>query len=290
MAIPTPETPAAAVKPKVWLITGCSSGLGNALAGAAAAAGHHVVATARRPETLDALRARFPDQVHVAALDVTNAAQARDAVEDAVGAFGRLDVLVNNAGYGLLGALEELSEEQIARNLDTNLMGPLRMMRAALPIFRAQRAGHIINIGAMAAVNAEMGFGVYGGAKAALETLSDALASEVSVLGIKVTVVIPGPFRTDFIGRSIDRAANPLPDYERTSGKFAAFLDKLDGAQPGDPAKAAAAILRIAAEERPPRRLFLGKFAYDKARAKAQQLLRELDSWEAIGLATDYLS
>ncbi len=273
---------------KVWLITGCSSGFGRALATAAAGAGHRVVATARKVASLEGLREQFPDTVHAAELDVTVASQIRDVVEDAVGVFGRLDVLVNNAGYGLLGALEELSEEQIARNFETNLWGPLRLMRAALPIFRAQRSGHIVNMGAMAAVNAEMGFGVYGGAKAALETLSDAVASEVSVLGVKVTTVIPGPFRTRFVGESIERAASPIPEYERTSGKFAAFLGKLDGSQPGDPDKAAQAILRIVGEDRPPRRLFLGKFAYDKTRAKAQSLVRDLDAWEAVGLPTDF--
>jgi NAD(P)-dependent dehydrogenase (short-subunit alcohol dehydrogenase family) len=273
---------------KVWLITGCSSGLGRALAEAAAAAGHRVVATARQTAALDTLKAPYGDSVHTTELDVTRPEQIRDAVEDAVGVFGRLDVVVNNAGYGLLGALEELSDAQIERNLSTNFFGPLRVMRAALPVLRAQGSGHIINIGAMAAVNAEMGFGVYGGSKAALDVLSDAVASEVSVLGIKVTVVIPGPFRTQFIGSSIERAAKPIAAYERTSGKFAAFLAKLDGSQPGDPAKAAQAILRIAAEDRPARRLYLGRFAYEKTRAKAQAMTRDLDAWPAAGLDTDF--
>lgn len=273
---------------KVWLITGCSSGLGRALAEAVAASGAKLMATARRPETLAALEEACPETVRTRALDVTRVQEIADVVEDTVAEFGRLDVLVNNAGYGLLGALEELEPAQIERNLATNFFGPLHLMRAALPIFRAQGSGHIVNISAIAAFSPEMGFSVYGAGKAALDALADSVASEAGVFGVRVTQVIPGPFRTDFIGRSLERAARSIAGYERTSGKFAAHLAKLDGQQPGDPAKAAQAILAVANAERPPRRLLLGKFAHQQYRRRLDALAREIAAWEAVGLAADF--
>jgi NAD(P)-dependent dehydrogenase (short-subunit alcohol dehydrogenase family) len=268
---------------KVWLITGCSSGFGLELARAVIAAGHRLMATARNTESIAHLKA---EGVEIGALDVTNPLACRDAVEDTVAYFGRLDVLANNAGQGLTGALEELSREDIERNLAVNYLGPLDLMRAALPVMRVQRSGHIVNIGAMAAVTGEMGFGAYGAAKAALELASEALASEVSPFGIKVTVVTPGPFRTRFI-QALARGGNRIADYDRTAGKFAAYLDKIDGQQPGDPAKAAQAILEAVAADRPPRRLLIGKFAHDKTRQKLQNWAKEIDAWEAVGLPTD---
>lgn len=273
---------------KVWLITGCSSGLGRALAETVAASGAKLMATARRPETLAELEPQYPETVRTRALDVTKTAGIADVVEDTVAEFGRLDVVVNNAGYGLLGALEELDAAQIERNLATNFLGPVHLIRAALPIFRAQQSGHIINISAIAAFSPEMGFSVYGAGKAALDALADSVASEAGVFGVRVTQVIPGPFRTDFIGRSLERAARTVPGYERTSGKFAAYLDKINGAQPGDPRKAAQAILAAARADRPPRRLLLGKFAHDQYRRRLEALGRELPASEALGLATDY--
>lgn len=250
-----------------------------------AASGANVMATARKLESIADLER---ENVRARALDVTDAAAIVDAVEDTVAEFGRLDVLVNNAGYGLVGALEELDERQIERNLATNFLGPLRLMRAALPIFRAQQGGHIVNISAIAAFSPEMGFSVYGAGKAALDALADSVASETSVFGIRVTQVVPGPFRTDFIGRSLERGARTVAGYERTRGKFAAHLEKIDGKQPGDPAKAAQAILAIANAERPPRRLLLGKFAHDQFRRRLEALGRDVAAGESTGLAADY--
>jgi len=273
----------------MWFITGTSTGFGRSLVVQALEAGAQVVATARKPESLDDLTARHPDALRVFALDVTDGAQVKAAVAFALEAFsGRLDVVVNNAGYGLMGALEEYDEAQIQRNLATNLLGPLAVMRAVLPALRAQKSGHIINMSAIAAFSNHPGFSVYGGAKAALEAASDALRDEVKPLGIKVTSVVPGPFRTDFVGRSMEDAAEHIAEYDPTSGKFAAYLHKIDGAQPGNPAAAARAIVQMVADGKAPTRLFLGKYALDTTRRKMAAIERELAEWEAVSLETDF--
>ena len=272
----------------VWFITGCSSGLGRALAQRVLARGHRLVATARRPETLADLVASNPDQCRVLALDVAVAAQIPTVVAQAAAAFGRLDVVVNNAGYGLVGALEEVSDEQIARSFETNFFGALRVMRAALPILRAQRRGHFVNISAAAAIANYPGFSIYGATKCALEGVSESLAAEVRPLGLKVTIVQPGPFRTDFISRSLERAPDRIADYDATSGKFLRFLETMSGRQPGDPDKAAEAVIAAVASENPPLRLVLGKYANEKARRKFVSAARELDAGSAAGLATDF--
>ena len=273
----------------VWFITGASTGFGRSLTVAALESGAQVVATARKPEALDDLAAEYRDTLRVFALDVTDGAQVKAAVASALAAFGgRLDVVVNNAGYGLMGALEECDEAQLQRNLATNLLGPLAVMRAVLPTLRAQKSGHIVNMSAVAAFSNHPGFSVYGGAKAALDAASDALRDEVKPLGIKVTSVVPGPFRTDFIGRSMENATQHIADYDPTSGKFAAYLHKIDGAQPGDPDAAARAIVQIVQGGKAPTRLFLGKYALDAARRKMTGIERELTEWEAVSLGTDF--
>jgi NAD(P)-dependent dehydrogenase (short-subunit alcohol dehydrogenase family) len=275
---------------KTWLITGCSSGLGRSLAERALAHGHRIIATARDVSRIDDLGAENPDRFRALTLDVTDAAQVKSVVEEATRAFGRIDVLVNNAGYGLVGALEELSDEQIARNFDTNFFGALALTRAVLPMLRAQKSGHIVNISAAAAIGNYPGFSIYGATKWALEGVSESLAAELKPLGIKVTIVQPGPFRTDFIARSLDRAATPIADYERSSGKFARFLASMDGKQPGDPQKAADAIIAAVDSAEPPLRLVLGRYATDKVRKKHAAAERELAAWEPIGAATEFSS
>ena len=273
----------------VWFITGASSGFGRCLTAQALKSGAQVIATARQPESLNDLTAQYPDTLRVFALDVTDGAQVKAAVAFALEAFsGRLDVVVNNAGYGLMGALEEYDEAQIQRNLATNLLGPLAVMRAVLPALRAQKSGHIINMSAIAAFSNHPGFSVYGGAKAALDAASDALRDEVKPLGIKVTSVVPGPFRTDFVGRSMEDAAEHIAEYDPTSGKFAAYLHKIDGAQPGDPDAAARAIVQMVADGKAPTRLFLGKYALDTTRRKMAAIEKELAEWEAVSLGTDF--
>ena len=273
---------------KVWLITGSSTGFGRSLAEAVLKHGDRLIATARKPEQLDDLVKQYPDTVKAMRLDVTQPQNVREAVDTAIKTFGRIDVLVNNAGYGLIGALEEVSDEQIQRNFDTILFGSINMMRAVLPIMRQQQSGHVINMSAIAGFSNELGFSIYGGAKFALEGVSEAVYGEVRPLGINVTIVEPGPFRTDFIGRSLDRAETSMEAYQDTVGKFLQFLNQIEGTQPGDPDKAAQVIIQVVNAENPPLRLVLGQYAYSKFRQKIEALTKELDEWEAIAANTDF--
>jgi NAD(P)-dependent dehydrogenase (short-subunit alcohol dehydrogenase family) len=272
---------------KTWLITGASTGFGRQLAETVLKHGDQCVLTARRPEQLDDLVALFAHLAITVPLDVTQPAQIAHAFAVARERFGAIDVVVNNAGYGLLAALEETDEVRLARNLETNLLGPLRVMRAAIPIMREQKRGHIINISAAAAFGNYPGFAIYGAGKAGLEAASEAVAVECAPFGIKVTLVVPGPFRTDFIARSMDVAPR-LPEYANTVGKFETFLARINGKQPGDPRKAAEAIYQIAGAEKPPFRLVLGKYAHDKLDKRLKSLGAELEAWRAVGLPTDY--
>jgi NAD(P)-dependent dehydrogenase (short-subunit alcohol dehydrogenase family) len=273
---------------KGWFITGCSSGFGRALAEAALAAGDVVVASARRPETLAEWVARAPDRAMALPLDVTSPRQVESAVAEAIARFGRLDVVVNNAGCGLLGAVEECDDAQTRRCFETNLFGALNVIRAVLPRFRGQRAGHLVNITAAAAIANYPGFGAYGAAKAALEALSESVRAETALLGIRVTLVEPGPFRTEFIHRSLDRATNRLADYDRTSGKFAAVLKAIDGKQPGDPARAAAAIVGMVRSGKAPFRMPLGRYMVKKLRDRGAELSRAADEGEAVAVGADF--
>jgi NAD(P)-dependent dehydrogenase (short-subunit alcohol dehydrogenase family) len=273
---------------KVWFITGSSTGFGRILVEQLLAKGEMVVATARKPEQLQDLVAQYPERAIALPLDVTQPEQVREAVNRAIAMFGRIDVLVNNAGYGLIGALEEVSEDQIRRNFETNLFGAINMMRAVLPTMRRQGNGHIINMSAIAGFTNELGFSIYGGTKFALEGVSEALRGEVEPFGIKVTIVEPGPFRTDFIGRSLDRVEQPMPEYEPTVGKFLNFLNTIEGKQPGDPQKAADAIIQMVNAGNPPLRLVLGNYAYRKFRTKIESLTQELDTWADVGMNTDF--
>jgi NAD(P)-dependent dehydrogenase (short-subunit alcohol dehydrogenase family) len=230
----------------------------------------------------------MPDTVLTLPLDVTQGEQIAAAIQQTVDHFGRIDVLVNNAGYGLVGALEELSDEQIRANMETNFFAPVALLRAALPLMRAQRSGHIVNVSAAAAINNYPGFSVYGAGKWALEGLSESLAAELKPLGVKVTIVQPGPFRTEFVQRSLQSAAGHEADYDRTSGQFAKLIRSMDGKQPGDPAKAADAILQAVDSDHPPLRLVLGKYAIDKVKKKTASVLEELAAWETVGAATQF--
>lgn len=272
---------------RVWLITGCSSGFGLALSAAVLARGQRVIATAREPGTLADLATRYPETCRTPVLDVADAAQVKSVIAEGAAAFGRLDVVVNNAGYGLIGAFEELGAEQIARNFSVNLFGALEVIRAALPILRVQGSGHIVNISAAAVIANYAGFSIYGATKWALEGVSESLAAELKPLGIKVTIVQPGPFRTGFIGRSLERAESRIADYDRSSGKFLRLLETMDGKQPGDPVRAAEAIIAAVESATPPLRLVLGKYANDKARKKFADAEKERAAWEPIGLSTD---
>jgi NAD(P)-dependent dehydrogenase (short-subunit alcohol dehydrogenase family) len=272
---------------RVWFITGSSSGFGLALVESALAAGDRVIATARNPDSLASLADRAPDSLFVLPLDVTQTDSIAAAIPSAIAHWGRIDVLVNNAGVGLLGAVEECDDTESRAAFETNFFGPVAVLRALLPHFRQNRSGHIVQMGAAAAIANYAGFGLYGAAKAALSSLSESLAQELKPLGIRVSLVEPGPFRTDFIGRSMSRTAHPLPDYANTAGRFGQYLSKIDGKQPGNPHRAARAIVDLVHSPEPPFRFVLGKYAIDKTRKTFAARERELALFEAAGAAAD---
>ncbi|MCX6856774.1 MAG: SDR family NAD(P)-dependent oxidoreductase [Verrucomicrobia bacterium] len=273
--------------PRTWFITGCSSGFGRSIAEAALLAGDHVIATARRQEDLEMLEHVGAGRCQGLVLDITQADQVRTVIAAAAQITGKIDVCVNNAGYGLIGAVEECSEEQIRTNFETNFFGTLNVVRYILPVMRAQKSGHIITISAAAAISNYPGFGVYGAAKAAVESLSESLRAEVQPHGIKVTLVQPGPFRTAFIAKGLDHAAK-MPEYAGSAGKFANFLANVEGKQPGDPDRAAELIVQMVHESKSPLRLPLGKYAVKKIRDMANQRLREVDEWDTRASDTDF--
>jgi NAD(P)-dependent dehydrogenase (short-subunit alcohol dehydrogenase family) len=269
---------------RVWLITGCSSGFGRALAEAVVAHGDRLVATARDPAALGDLAG---DGVLAARLDVTDGESIRAAVAAAEEAYGGIDVLVNNAGYGLLGALEELSEAELRAAFETNLFGALWLTRAVLPGMRARRSGHIVQMSSVVGVVSGLGGGAYVGPKAALEAMSEALAAEVAHLGIRVTIVEPGAFRTEFSGRSL-RSAVPLADYAELVGPASAAFRASHGTQPGDPSRGAKAIIAAVESEDPPLRLPLGDESFGWLRTYFQRRIAEVDAAQALGFETAF--
>jgi NAD(P)-dependent dehydrogenase (short-subunit alcohol dehydrogenase family) len=272
---------------RVWMITGTSSGFGREIATAALAAGDRVVATARQVSGLADLVASAPERVRTVALDVTDPVAVRHAVDVAVAEFGRIDVVVNNAGYGSRGAVEELSAEQIRAQFDVNVFGAVDVTRAVLPVMRAQGSGHIVQMSSVAGIHAALGGAVYAGTKFALEGLSEGLALEVAALGIKVTMIEPGPFRTDFAGRSAAHG-RPIADYAPVLDPSRERFAALDGHQMGDPARAAQAVVAVVGLDRPPLRLPLGGAAFDRIRDQLTRRLAELDDVEALGRNTDF--
>jgi len=273
---------------KVWLITGSSTGLGRALAQAVLERGWRLVATARQPEQLKELSDRYPDRVTTIALDVTKPQSIRQAVEAALHTYDRIDVLVNNAGYGTMGAIEEVSDDDIKRQFDTNLFGALNVTRAVLPTMRKRRSGHILNLSSFGGVAAVAGYGIYCASKFALEGMSEALAQEVKPLGIKVTIIEPGAFRTDFRGRSLVISEHTIADYTETSGKAIQRTQANNGKQPGDPDKAAAAMIQVVESENPPLRLALGEDAVNIITQKLASMKAELEAWKGVSIRTGF--
>lgn len=272
-------------KPRPWFITGASSGFGLAFARHALGLGDFVVATARRPERLAALAADHPQQVLLQALDVTQLAQAADAVQAAVARFGGIDVLVNNAGYGIVGAVEETPDDELRAQMEANFFGAVNVIRAALPQLRAQRSGAIVNISSMGGQLSFGGFGAYSASKFALEGLSEALAQEMAPLGIKVLIVEPGAFRTSFAGDAL-RHMPVIEAYREITGGIRDFAHGMDGTQAGDPAKVPRAVLAALDAGTTPLRLQLGADAVDAVRAHSQQMLQDLEAWKAVALDT----
>ena len=279
-----PNSPA----PRVWFITGTSSGFGALLARELLRRGERVIATARDASRLDDLPTLYPDTARIFTLDVTQPAEIESIARLAPTAFGHIDVLVNNAGYGVNGAIEEVSEAEFEPMFQTNLYGLIRTTRAFLPHFRQRRSGHIFNLSSIGGLIGGAGWGFYNATKFAVEGFSEALAAELEPLGIHVTVVEPGPFRTDFLGRSGKLAAHELPEYKDTAGKARSYLQTQSGKQPGDPQKAVEAIITAAGSPQPPLHLILGKIALTRFRDKLAQWEKEIAAWEQVTVGADF--
>jgi len=272
---------------KVWLITGASRGLGRAFTEEALKAGHRVLATARNSEDLVYLAGKFGESVHTVPLDVTNEKQARYAVEAAIQTFGGLDVLVNNAGYGNVSSVEDTSLADFRAQIETNLFGVIIMTKAVLPYFRGRASGHIIQISSIGGRVGPAGRAAYAAAKFGVEGFSESLSKEVAPLGIRVTIVEPGGFRTDFAGSSTTLREG-RPEYDTTVGATVRFQRDYDGKQPGDPIKAARALLHIASLSEPPLRLLVGTDAYDAAEKHTMQMLTSDRDWKDLSISTDF--
>jgi NAD(P)-dependent dehydrogenase (short-subunit alcohol dehydrogenase family) len=272
---------------KVWLITGSSRGLGRAIAEAVLGKGDRLLATARKTQALNDLVERFGDRIATFPLDVADSAAAAEAVNAAVSKFGRLDVLVNNAGYGTVSPIEDTTIEEFRNQIETNLLGPIYTTRAAIPIMRKQGAGHIIQFSSVGGRTGAMGRAAYSAAKWGVEGFSEVLAKEVKPLGIKVTIMEPGGFRTDFAAPSTIRT-HIRPEYDSTVGAAARFQNEYSGKQPGDPRKAAEIVLKVADMDDPPLRLLLGS---DAVKIAEQADLARMESdrrWRELSVSSDF--
>jgi NAD(P)-dependent dehydrogenase (short-subunit alcohol dehydrogenase family) len=269
---------------RTWLITGCSTGIGRALAELLIAKGERVFATARNPDQVSDLVASR-DNAHALKLDVTSSADIKAAVEQA----GRIDVLVNNAGYGYLTAIEEADEKGYRAQFETNMFGLIAMTKAVLPAMRERGSGHIVNVASVGGFVGNPGSGFYAATKFGVVGFSESLSREVGPLGVKVTVVEPGPFRTDWAGRSLQSSPHPIAAYEKTVHARLRQLDGYSGHQPGDPKRAAQAIVTVVDSPEPPLNLVLGAPGLKMAREKLKALAAEFDKWEALTLSADYL-
>ncbi|KQQ09950.1 oxidoreductase [Rathayibacter sp. Leaf296] len=271
-----------------WLITGCSTGLGRALAQAVLAHGDDVVVTAREVDSVRDIVEPYPETSLAVALDVTDETQVAAAVRAAEERFGRVDVLVNNAGYGYRAAVEEGEEDAVQRLFDTQLFGSVRTIKAVLPGMRSRRSGTIVNLSSIGARISPEGSGYYAAVKAAIEALTLSLRKEVAPLGIRAFSVEPGGFRTDFAGRSLTQSAEPIADYAETAGRRRKEVDTVHGTQAGDPERAAAALIRVVESESTPSLLLLGTDAQDAFRAALDALRTDADEWEELGRSTDF--
>lgn len=273
---------------KTFLITGVSSGLGQAFATAALQAGHVVIGTVRNAQAAAAHEALAPGRAHALMLDVTDFDAVAAQVPDAERRFGAVDVLVNNAGYGQEGVVEESSIDDLRRQFDANVFGAVAMIKAVLPGMRERGSGRIINVTSMGGFITMPGIAYYCGSKFALEGISEALGKEVKPLGIHVTALAPGQFRTDWAGRSMDRAPRSIPTYDAIMDPIRAARQAKSGHQPGDPAKAAQALLKLVDSDAPPTRLFLGEDALAVVEQKLDQMRSEIATWEVLSKSTNF--
>ncbi|WP_207427788.1 oxidoreductase [Pedobacter sp. SYSU D00535] len=275
-------------KERIWFITGVSGGLGRALAQEVAAAGDIVIGSLRKEEQREAFEKLLPGKTFGVLLDVNDQSQISSVVEDAVARFGRIDVLVNNAGYGLFGAIEEVSMEEARQQMETNFFGPLALTQAVLPHMRNKKNGCIVQISSQAGFRSNPGMGLYNASKFALEGFSEALALETAELGIKVIIVEPGPFRTSWAGDSSKTAETKIDAYTSTAGALTETIKGYAGKQPNDPAKGARAIITAVNSENPPLRLPLGKEAIEAIRRKLKSVEENVNSWEDVAADTAF--
>ena len=273
---------------KVWLITGCSTGFGRELAKEVLALGYNAVVSARNLADIKDIIAGYPETAMAVKLDVTVAAEIKAAVSSTLEKFGRIDVLVNNAGIGYFAAVEESEDEQIRRMFEINFFGLAKMIQEVLPVMRQQRSGHILNISSIGGLRSFPAVGFYNATKYAVDGLSEALAKETAPLGIKVTIIAPSGFRTDWAGRSAEDSRIKIADYAYTASKNTGDIRAISGNQPGDPVRAAKAIIKVVESEHPPMRLLLGAAALKGGRLKLEELKHDFDTWEATTIGADF--
>ena len=273
---------------RTWFITGASTGFGRLLAEEVLKSGGKVVATARKLDKVADLEEKYPRNARTFALDVTDAAQIHSVVAQAVTGFSPVDVLVNNAGFGIAGAIEEATEDEFMPVYDTNVFGLIRVTQELLPHMRQRRSGHILNLSSIGGLAASPGWGYYQSTKFAVEGLTEALAAEVAPFGIHVTAIEPGPFRTDFLGRSGVEAANRIADYDATAGNARRYMSDQDGKQAGDPLRAVRAMIAVVESPNPPLRLLLGASALKRLREKLDAWQKEIAAWESTTLGADF--
>jgi NAD(P)-dependent dehydrogenase (short-subunit alcohol dehydrogenase family) len=272
---------------KIWLITGCSTGFGRALALEALQQGNKVGVSARKTEDIQDIVNKFPETAIAIQLDVTDKTQIDSATKKMIEHFGGIDVLVNNAGIGYFGAIEESEDDEVRRMFDINVFGLADMTKAVLPFMRKQKSGHIVNVASIGGLVGFPGVGFYNATKFAVDGLSESLSKEVAPLGIKVTIIAPSGFRTDWAGRSANNSKVVIEDYKSTAGANKETIRGYSGNQPGDPVKAAEAIVAAVNDANPPLRLLLGAGALKGARNKLNELKRDIDAWEKTTLGAD---
>lgn len=273
---------------KVWFITGASTGFGRLLAEEVLKSGGRVIATARKAEKIADLVEKFPETARTFVLDVTRPEQIESVAQQAIGVWNRIDVLVNNAGYGIAGGIEEATEAEFLPVFETNVLGLIRVTRAFLPQFRKQRSGHVLNLSSIAGLVGSAGWGYYNATKFAVEGFSEALAAEMASIGGKVTIIEPGPFKTDFLARSGVVIERIIPDYADSVGKTREYYVQMDGKQPGDPLRAVRTMMDVVESPNPPLHLLLGKLAYTRFKAKLEKLQEEMAANETISLGADF--
>jgi NAD(P)-dependent dehydrogenase (short-subunit alcohol dehydrogenase family) len=273
---------------QIWFITGVSSGFGKSIAKVAAQRGYKVYGSVRKDEQIEEFNNLVAGHTYGVKLDVTNHDQVHAAISHILDREGKIDVLINNAGFGLGGSVEEVSMDQIREQLETNFFGAVAVTKAVLPSMRTHKSGHIIQISSIAGFRSNPSFGIYSASKFALEGISEALYSEVKPFGVKVTIVEPGAFRTDFAGRSLKPVESKLDEYDSTVGEVGRRIQGMDGKQQGDPEKAAIAIVQIAEAQNPPLRLPLGKDSLSGIEAKIALIQKDVDEWRKLSENTAF--